>query len=89
MLVYPVTWMKDTNGSFLVEVPDLPEAHSIGDDEDEALLNVADAIETALAIYFDERRPIQLAGKAHKARFTVALPSIKEVKVLLWNEMQA
>jgi antitoxin HicB len=89
MLVYPVTLNKDTNGSVLVAVPDLPEANSVGDDEDEALLNAVDAIETALEIYFDERRPVPMPSKAKKGQPTVALPAIEEAKVLLWNEMQA
>jgi antitoxin HicB len=89
MLAYPVILTKDTNDTYLVEVPDLPEANSVGDDEDEALLNAVDAIETALEIYFDERRPVPLPSKARKGQPTVALPAIEEAKVLLWNEMQA
>lgn len=89
MLVYPVTVVKDTNGSFLVAVPDLPEANSVGDDAEEALLNAGDAIETALRIYFDERRPVPLPSKARKGQPTVALSALEEAKVLLWNEMQA
>lgn len=81
--------MRDTNGTYLVEVPDLPEANSVGDDQDEALLNAADAIGTALEIYFDERRAIPLPSKARKDQPTVVLPAIEEAKVLLWNEMQA
>lgn len=89
MLVYPVTLIRDSNGSFLVQVPDLPEANSVGDDEDEALMNAVDAIETALDIYFDERRPVPLPSKARKGQPTVALSALEEAKVLLWNEMQA
>ena len=89
MLAYPVLLTKDTNGAFLVEVPDLPEANSVGDDQDEALLNAADAIATALEIYFDERRPVPLPSKPRKGHSTVVLPAIEEAKVLLWNEMQA
>jgi antitoxin HicB len=89
MLVYPVNLNRDTNGSVLVSVPDLPEANSVGDDEDEALLNAVDAIETALEIYFDERRPVPMPSKAKNGQPTVALPAIEEAKVLLWNEMQA
>lgn len=89
MLAYPVLLTKDTNGAYLVEVPDLAEANSVGDDQDEAMLNAADAIGTALEIYFDERRPVPLPSKARKGQSTVVLPAIEEAKVLLWNEMQA
>lgn len=89
MLAYPVLLTKDTNGTYLVAVPDLPEANSVGDDQDEALLNAADAIATAMEIYFDERRAVPLPSKAHKGQPIVSLPAIEEAKVLLWNEMQA
>jgi antitoxin HicB len=89
MLAYPVLLTKDTNGTYLVEVPDLPEANSVGDDRDEALLNAADAIATAMEIYFDERRAVPLPTKPRRGQQAVVLPAIEEAKVLLWNEMQA
>jgi antitoxin HicB len=89
MLIYPVTVSKDTNGSFLVGFPDIPEANSVGDDADEAKLNALDALETALEIYFDERRPIPAPSKPKKGQHVVALPALPTAKVLLWNEMLA
>lgn len=44
MLIYPVTLIPDDNDTFLVEFPDIPEANSVGDDEQEALLNAEDAL---------------------------------------------
>jgi antitoxin HicB len=87
MLIYPVTLTPDTNGSFLVGFPDVPEANSAGDDEDEALLNAVDALETALEIYFDERKPIPIPSKQKKGQHSVTLPALPTAKVLLWNEM--
>lgn len=87
MLNYPVTLTPDTNGSFLVGLPDFPEANSVGDDEGEALLNAVDALETALEIYFDERRPVPLPSEPKEGQSTVALPALESAKVLLWNEM--
>lgn len=89
MLAYPVLLTEDTNGTYLVEVPDLPEANSVGEDRDEALLNAADAIATALEIYFDERRSIPLPSEGRRGQNSVVLPAIEEAKVLLWNEMLA
>jgi antitoxin HicB len=87
MLNYPITLTPDTNGTFLVGFPDFPEANSVGDDEDEALLNAVDALETALEIYFDERRPVPMPSKAAKNQRTVTLPALETSKILLWNEM--
>ena len=89
MLAYPVLLTEDTNGTYRVEVPDLPEANSVGEDRDEALLNAAEAIATALEIYFDERRSIPLPSEGRRGQDSVVLPAIEEAKVLLWNEMLA
>jgi antitoxin HicB len=87
MLNYPVTLTPDTNGTFLVGFPDLPEANSVGEDKDEALLNAAEALEFALDIYFDERRPVPMPSTPAADQPTVALPAMESAKVLLWNEM--
>lgn len=87
MLNYPITLTPDTNGAFLVGFTDFPEANSVGDDEAEALVNAVDALETALEIYFDERRPVPLPSKAGKGQLSVSLPALETAKVLLWNEM--
>lgn len=67
--------------------PDIPEAASVGDDEDEALLNALDALESAIEIYFDEKREMPAPSKAHKRQLTVTLSALTTTKVLLANEM--
>lgn len=89
MLNYPVTLTPDTNGTFLVGFPDFPEANSVGDDEQDALASAVDALETALEIYFDERRPVPLPSQPEPGQATVALPALSAAKVLIWNEMFA
>ena len=37
MLRYPVKLSKDTNDTILVDVLDIPEAHTFGEDREEAL----------------------------------------------------
>jgi antitoxin HicB len=68
MLRYRVKLSKDTNDTILVEVPDIPEGHTFGEDREEALLRAPDAIESALMCYIDLRReiPVPRAGtKGH------------------------
>ena len=90
MLNYPVILIPDEETqSLVVDFPDLPFCHSAGDGEDEALLNARDAIESALEIYFDEKRPVPPPSAAAPGQKTVALPALTTAKVLLWNEMQA
>jgi len=87
MLSYPVNLELDTNNSYLVTFPDIPEAISAGDDEDEALLNALDALESAIEIYFDEKRELPMPSKPKKGQPVVILPALVVSKVLLANEM--
>ena len=49
MLRYPVRLRPDTNDTILVSFPDFPEAHTFGDDRNEALARAADLLEDVLA----------------------------------------
>jgi antitoxin HicB len=89
MLNYPVTLVPDTNGTYLVGFPDFPEANSVGDNLEDALKNAVDALESALEIYFDERRPVPAPSMPEPGQHVVALPALETAKVLLWNEMYA
>jgi antitoxin HicB len=87
MLSYPVKLELDTNNTYQVTFPDIPEAVSVGDDKDEALLNALDALESAIEIYFDEKREIPAPSKPKKGQAVVTLPALVVSKVLLANEM--
>jgi antitoxin HicB len=87
MFSYPVKLELDTNQTYLVTFPDIPEAVAVGDDEDEALLNGLDALESAVEIYFDEKREVPLPSKPKKGQPVVTLPALVVSKVLLANEM--
>ncbi|WP_087655231.1 type II toxin-antitoxin system HicB family antitoxin [Caballeronia terrestris] len=87
MLSYPVNLERDNNNTYLVTFPDIPEAVSVSDDEDEALLNALDALESAIEIYFDEKREVPAPSKPKRAQRVVTLPALVVAKVLLANEM--
>ncbi|WP_414451525.1 type II toxin-antitoxin system HicB family antitoxin [Burkholderia sp. 22PA0099] len=87
MLSYPVTLTPDSNGSQLVTFPDVPEAISVGDNVDDALIQALDALEAALEIYFDEKRPIPMPSAATADQRVVTLPVLVASKILLANEM--
>ena len=89
MLSYPVNLISDPETrSVLVEFPDIPFAHSAGDDDEEALLNAEDALESALAVYLDEKRPVPMPSPPAPDQAVVHLRVLIAAKVLLWNEMQ-
>lgn len=64
MLDYPVTLDAQPEGGFVVTFVDIPEAITQGEDEDEALLNAVDALETALEMYVEQRRPLPVPSPA-------------------------
>lgn len=89
MLNYPVTLTPDTNGTYLVDFVDFPEAHSVGDTMEEALCEAVDCLRTAVEMYMDDRRAVPLPSTPEASQHTVTLPTLETAKVLLWNEMLA
>jgi antitoxin HicB len=89
MLWYPVILEPDTNGTILVSFPDFPEAHTFGDDENEALARASDLLEDVLADYIETRRDIPPPSKARRRDRLVTLPILTEAKVRLYREMRA
>lgn len=87
MLTYPITLTRDTNNTFLVQFPDVPEAITVADDETEAVVNGLEALEAAIEIYFDEKRVVPSPSKVKRGQLSVALPALVTAKVLLANEM--
>ncbi|WP_417252803.1 type II toxin-antitoxin system HicB family antitoxin [Castellaniella sp.] len=87
MLSYPMTLTPDTNGTFLVQFPDVPEALSVAEDESEALVNGQETLEAAIEIYFDEKRIVPAPSKVKRGQLSITLPALVSAKVLLANEM--
>jgi antitoxin HicB len=88
VLRYAVRLLKDTNDTILVEAPDVPGAHTFGEDREEALLRAPDAIETILMCYIDFRRDIPMPRAGRRGPF-VTLPALTEAKLALYTEMRA
>ena len=86
---YVVTLEPDTNGSYLVLCPDIPEFVSVGDTVEDALKEALDGLETAFMIYMDERRAIPMPKAANAGDYTARIPVKVAAKVLLFNEMIA
>ena len=78
---------RDTNGTWFVQFSDIPEAITTGDDEQEAAVNAQEALEAALEIYFDERRPIPMPSRTGKGQPCITLRALVTSKVFLSNEM--
>jgi len=89
MLRYPVRLSRDSNGTVLVDVPDIPEAQTFGQDREEALLRAVDAIETALMGYIEDRERIPIPRSSVKSKNAVTLPALTQAKIALYSAMRA
>ena len=89
MLRYPFKLEAAEEGGFVVSFPDIPEAITQGEDQDDALLQAADALETALDFYLEDGRPVPLPSKPKRNQPVVELPTSLAAKILLLNEMTA
>jgi antitoxin HicB len=87
MLTYGITLEQDTNRSWLATCAELPEMASVGDDEQEALLNAIDAIETAIQGRISDRQAVPFPERVKRGRHPVTMPAQVTAKVLLHNEM--
>jgi antitoxin HicB len=89
MLQYPVKLSRDSNGTILVDFPGIPEAHTFGEDEGEALMHAVDALETALSMYIDDRRDIPKPSPVKRRGKFVTLPALTEAKLALYSAMRS
>ena len=86
MLAYPVRLRKD--GKFiLVTFPDIPEAITQGHNREHALRMAAEALESAMEFYFEDRRAVPRPSKPKRGQSLVELPASVAAKALLLNEM--
>ena len=87
MLDYPVILEAQPEGGFVVTFPDVPEAITQGEDEDEALLYAIDALETALSFYVDDRKPLPVPSKAKRGQKTVRPSALECAKLGVYQAM--
>lgn len=75
---------------FMGHFPDVPEAVTGGDTQDEILEMGADALMTAIAGYMSAKKPVPMpAALSGKDAALVYLDEVVQAKVLLWNAMLA
>lgn len=86
MFGYPVTLTPD-GSSVLVTFTDVPETITFGADEDEALLQAVDALESALAFYVGERKPLPVPSKPGPGQRTVCPSALASAKLGVYQAM--
>ena len=86
MFDYPVTLTPD-DGSVLVTFADVPEAITFGTDEQEALMQAVDALESGLSFYVDARQPLPVPSKAKRGQKTVRPSALECAKLGVYQAM--
>lgn len=84
-LAYPVVMQQDTNDSFLVTFPDIPETVSSVHDKAQVLRIASDALASALAFYFEDGRAVPMPSSPKPGRQTIALTPHISAKVARHN----
>ena len=86
MFDYPVTLTPD-DGTVLVTFADITEAITFGADEDEALLQTIDALETGLSFYVDARKPLPAFSRPSAGQKTVRPSALECAKLGVYQAM--
>ncbi len=85
---YPVILTQASNGTIVASFPDVPEAHTVGNDEAQALERAPDALETALAIYLDEGHDLPHPSRPRKGQRGVTPPPMAAAKLAIYRAMR-
>jgi len=85
---FPVELTRDDEtDSVMAVAPDVPQAHTFGDTEQDALVNIVGAIEAAMIALIANREAIPRPSRAGK-RPTVSLPALSVAKIALYETMR-
>lgn len=87
-LDFPVELKRAKEGGYVVTFPDVPEAITQGDDQDEALLRAVDALETALEMYTDDGEDLPHPGKLKRGRKVVRPSALVSIKLAVYQSMR-
>src|SRR5271167_3950585 len=85
---YPYELTAQPEGGFTVTFPDVPEAITQGETEDEAAAMAEDALVTALSFYTDDAKPVPHPSPL-RGRRVAHVPPLVAVKLVLHDAMLA
>lgn len=88
MYSYPADLKPDDNETILVSFPDVPIAHTFGENEADALAHAVDALETAFIALIADREPIPQPSRPRRGQRIVTLPALSAGKLALYEAMR-
>src|SRR5712691_6944995 len=83
---YPYDLLRQPEGGFTVTFPDVPEAITQGETEEEAAAMAEDALATALSFYTDDAKPLPHPSPPRGLRVAHVLPLVA-AKLILHDVM--
>lgn len=85
-MFYPFEVQLDTDGNWLVQFPDVPEATAVVDTETEVRRQAVVALEAALARYVEGHRPVPIPSLPQHGQDTIAVAPGIATRLLKHNE---
>jgi antitoxin HicB len=79
---------RQENGWWLVRFPNIPEALTEGETEEEARVNAIDCVVTALEGYMKAGRPVPRPSPQHPESSRAVLPSLVTAKLAVYETMR-
>jgi antitoxin HicB len=86
-LLYPFRLVLDDNDTVRVEFPDVPEANTFGETEEEALIQARDALETALEFYIEREQDLPKPSPLH-GKSGIAPTPLGSLRLQLYQAMR-
>jgi antitoxin HicB len=87
-LGYPAVFTPERQGGFSVSFPDLPEAHTGGDDRADATLQALDCLMCALSYRITDGEDIPRPSAPKRGQYLVSVPLWLAPKVALYQAMR-
>ena len=88
VLSYSAMFTPEKEGGFSVSFPDFPEAHSQGDDVEEAFHMAIDCLNAAIEWRLEEKREIPLPGRARRGQYAIPVSLDLAPKLALYQVMR-
>ena len=86
---YPVVFTRDSNGTIIAEIPDIPGAMTVGRDRAQARERIQDALVVMLSGLMDRAEPIPRPSSQKKGQIAIPLPPMVAAKIAIYQAMRA
>ncbi len=85
---YPAKFVLDSNGTYCVSFPDVPEAKTFAEDKSTANPIAAEALAAALSFYVEAGKPLPVPSAPKRNQTNVYLSASTVAKLALYQAMR-